>query len=254
MVITRFQVGKEILYGEVKDGRVYVLEGDIFGSSEVTGKSYNLEEVRVLAPVEPGKVILVGLNYFAHIVEYHSKPQIPEEPVIWMAPSSAIIGPGEEIVLHYPEHENHYEAELVVVIGKEGRDIPVQDAASYILGYTCGNDVSDRVLQKQDRQWTRAKGFHTYKPLGPYIVTDLEPKNVRVRSRVNGESRQDGNTSVMIKDVYQLVSFISGVMTLQPGDVIYSGTPDGVGALMPGDVCEIEIEGIGILRNPVVSK
>lgn len=251
MIIARFQVGENILYGEIREGRVYVLEGDIFGSYQVTGKSYDLKEVRVLAPVDPGKVILVGLNYFAHIKEYQSNPQIPKEPVIWMAPPTAIIGPNEEIAIPYPEHETHYEAELVVVIGKEARDISIQDAASYILGYTCGNDVSDRVLQKLDGQWTRAKGFHTFKPLGPYIVTDLDPKNVRVQSRVNGESRQDANTGSMIKDVYYLVSFVSQIMTLYPGDVIYSGTPEGVGPLTPGCDCEVEIEGIGILRNPV---
>ena len=251
MKIARFQVENEIFYGQVRDNRLYVLDGDVFNEFNVTDKSYDIAEVRLLTPVMPGKVICVGLNYLSHIGEFHKNPQAPDEPIIFMVSPTAVIGPDEPIVLAFPEHENHHEAELTIIIGKEGRDIPLEKAAGYILGYTCGNDVSDRNLQKKDRQWTRAKTFHTYKPLGPYIVTDLDPNNCSVQCRVNGELRQNGHTRDIIRNAHSLVSFISQIMTLYPGDVILTGTPEGVGPLVSGDICEIEIEGIGVLRNPI---
>ncbi len=251
MKIARFEVEGRIEYGEVKEDKVYLIEGNIFGNYQVTNKYYGLKEVKLLAPVVPGKVICVGLNFLSHIGEYSKDPKIPEEPVLFLVSPSAVIGPQESIVLPYPRHENHHEVELAVVIGKGCRDITEEEAASYILGYTCGNDVSDRDLQKKDRQWGRAKSYHTFKPLGPYIDTDVNPNNCRLICRVNGEVRQDGTTRDIIRNAHFLVSFISRVMTLNPGDVIMTGTPDGVGPLVPGDVCEIEIEGIGVLRNPV---
>ncbi len=251
MKLARFTVNRQAYYGKLQDGRLFVVEGDIFGSYRITEKSYAVQEVQLLAPVQPGKVIAIGLNYQAHIGEFFKDPQIPVEPVIFMASPTAVIGPGEPIVLPYPEHETHFEAELVVVIGKEGRDIPLEKTGEYIGGYTCGNDVSDRTLQKLDQQWTRAKSFHTFKPLGPYLVTGLAPDRLRIQSRVNGQGKQESNTGSLIRGANELVSFISKIMTLYPGDVIYTGTPAGVGPLVSGDICEIEIEGIGILRNPV---
>lgn len=251
MKIARFMVNDTVHYGMVQGEIVQVIEGDIFQNYQVTPQTYNLSEIKLLAPVQPGKVIGVGLNYMAHITEFNREPVAPEEPVTFMVSPTAIIGPEEEIILPYPEHENHHEAELVVIIGQEARNIPREMTNKYILGYTCGNDVSDRDIQKADKQWSRAKGYHTFKPLGPWIETELESSGLHVQSRVNGQIRQDSNTAKMIRDVTYLVSFISSFMTLYPGDVIYTGTPEGVGPLVTGDVCEVEIEGIGTLRNPI---
>ena len=253
MKIARFEIinDNKVYYGEVQNDRIKVLEGDVFGSYRVTEREFALNQVRLLPPVVPGKVICIGMNYMDHIKELHGDMHIPEEPVIFMVSPTAVIGPAEAIELAYPDNVIDYEAELTVVIGKEGRNIPVDKAADYILGYTCGNDISDRTLQRKDGQFTRAKSFHTYKPLGPYIVTDLDPDNLRVMSRVNGQVRQNGSTRDLIKNAYNLVNYISGIMTLKPGDVILTGTPAGVGRLKPGDICEVEVEGIGILRNPV---
>lgn len=251
MKICRFMKDEREYLGQVREDEVLVMEGDIFSRCRVTEQRFYLEEVKLLAPVQPSQVICVGLNYIAHIGEFHKNPAAPEEPVLFMVPPSAVCGPEDEIILPYPDHENHHEAELVVVIGKSGRNIPREMVGDYILGYTCGNDVSDRLLQKIDRQWTRAKGYPTFKPLGPWIETELDTSGLRVQARVNGVIRQDSNTADMIKDVAYQVSFISSIMTLNPGDVIFTGTPEGVGPLVPGDVCEIEVEGIGVLRNRV---
>jgi len=249
--IARFLAANKIYYGAVEADRVQVIEGDIFGQFQITKQAFRLQDVKLLSPVKPGQVIGIGLNYLAHISEFKREPVAPPEPVIFMVSPSSVLGPEEEIVLPFPEHENHHEAELVVVIGKEARNIPREMTKDYILGYTCGNDVSDRDIQKTDKQWTRAKGYPTFKPLGPWIETELDPNGLTVQSRVNEQLRQDSNTAKMIRDVFYLVSFISQVMTLYPGDVIYTGTPEGVGPLVTGDVCEIEIPGIGILKNRV---
>lgn len=248
---TRFLVNNRICFGLLQGNRVQVAEGDIFGDYRLTDMTFDLSGVKLLAPVVPGKVVCIGKNYLAHIEEIDKGAPVPQEPVMFMVSPTAIIGPGEEIVIPYPEHETHYEAELVVVIGKKGRDIPVERAGEYIFGLTCGNDVSDRTLQKADGQWTRAKSLHTFKPLGPYIITELDPAGLQVMSRVNGVPKQNGNTADLIHHVPALISFVSRVMTLYPGDVIYTGTPEGVGPLVSGDTCEIEIRGIGILENPV---
>jgi 2-keto-4-pentenoate hydratase/2-oxohepta-3-ene-1,7-dioic acid hydratase in catechol pathway len=172
--------------------------------------------------------------------------------VLFMKPTSAVIGPGDDIEIAYPNNETHHEAELVVVIGQTADFVAPDDALSYVLGYTCGNDVSDRVLQKKDGQWIRAKGFRTYCPLGPWIETELDLAATPVVSRVNDEIRQSQTTASMLWDVPTLIAYISGIMTLAPGDIIMTGTPEGVGPLVPGDICEIEIGGIGVLRNPVI--
>ena len=170
-----------------------------------------------------------------------------------MKPTSAVIGSNEAIEIAYPDNETQHEAELVVVIGRTADHVSPADALSYVLGFTCGNDVSDRTLQKKDGQWIRAKGFRTYGPLGPCIQTELDLASPPVISRVNGEVRQSQTTASMLWDVRTLIAYISGIMTLDPGDIIMTGTPEGVGPLKPGDVCEIEIGGIGILRNPVIA-
>jgi len=247
--IARFRVNGHVHYGVVGGDRVQVMEGNPFGAIVTTKEYYALAEVQVLAPVLPGKVIAVGLNYSAHAAE-RSK-DVPEEPMIFMVSPTSVVGPGEPVILPYANTVEH-EAELVVVIGREGRDIPEDRALDYVLGYTCGNDVSDRDLQKKDRQFTRAKSFHTFKPMGPYIVTGLDPGNLAIQCRVNGELKQDATTAQLIHSVPKLISFISQVMTLYPGDVIFTGTPAGVSPIHPGDLMEIVIEGIGVLANPVV--
>ena len=216
-----------------------------------TGEVGPVAETRLLAPVTPGKIVCVGLNYVAHVTENDPSRVVPEEPVLFMKPRSALIGPGEAIRIANPEHRTDYEAELALVIGTGGRNIPEIEALDHVFGYTCANDVSDRVLQKKDGQWIRAKGYDTYCPVGPWIETDLEIADIPVRSRLNGEDRQSQRTSSMIFSPAFLIAFVSRVMTLQPGDLLLTGTPEGVGPMAPGDIVEIEVGGIGILRNPV---
>ena len=210
-------------------------------------------EARLLAPVTPGKIVCVGLNYVAHVTENDPTRVVPEEPVLFMKPPSAIVGPGEAIRIANLDHRTDYEAELAIVIGRGGRDIPESAATDHVFGYTCGNDVSDRVLQKKDGQWVRAKGYDTYCPVGPWIETELDIADAPVQSRLNGEARQSQRTSAMIFKPAFLIGFISRVMTLQPGDLILTGTPEGVGPMRPGDEIEVEVGGIGVLRNPVAA-
>jgi 2-keto-4-pentenoate hydratase/2-oxohepta-3-ene-1,7-dioic acid hydratase in catechol pathway len=255
MKIVRFE---EIDSGTISFG---VIDGDMvrratgdFTSGFTPGEAAGeLASLKLLAPVEPGKIVCVGLNYAAHVTERDPNRKVPEEPVIFMKPTSAVIGPGDAIEIAYPANETHHEAELVVVIGKRAERVTPEAAISHVFGYTCGNDVSDRVLQKRDGQWIRAKGFRTYCPLGPCIETELDLAGTLVLSRVNGEVRQSQTTASMLWDVLTLIAYISGIMTLNPGDIIMTGTPEGVGPLVPGDTCEIEIGGIGNLRNPVVA-
>jgi 2-keto-4-pentenoate hydratase/2-oxohepta-3-ene-1,7-dioic acid hydratase in catechol pathway len=210
-----------------------------------------LPEVRLLAPVLPTKVVCVGLNYAAHAAEHDFGRGVGSEPVIFLKPPSAIIGPDEAVILANPGNRTDFEAELAIVIGQRARHVSEERALDHIAGYTAANDVCDRVIQEQDGQWMRSKGYDTYCPLGPWIETELDPSNVGVRSRLNGTVRQDSTTGNMLFGVPYLVAFISRVMTLEPGDVILTGTPEGIGAMQPGDTVEIEIGGIGILRNPV---
>lgn len=239
-------------FGVIDGDQIRRASGDLvtgLTAGEVAG---NIDELRLVAPVAPGKIVCVGLNYAAHVTERDATRKIPDEPVIFMKPTSSIVGPGDEIEIAYPNNETQHEAELVAVIGKTANHVTIEDALSYVLGYTCGNDVSDRVLQKKDGQWIRAKGFRTYCPLGPWIETDLDISTTPVLSRVNGEVRQSQTTAAMLWDIPTLIAYISGILTLDPGDIIMTGTPEGVGPLVPGDTCEIEVGGIGILSNPVV--
>jgi 2-keto-4-pentenoate hydratase/2-oxohepta-3-ene-1,7-dioic acid hydratase in catechol pathway len=240
-------------YGIVDGNVVRHATGDLTAGFEAGDVAGNFEDLRLLAPLSPGKIICVGLNYAAHVTERDPNRKVPPEPVLFMKPVSAVIGPGDAIEIAYPANETHHEAELVVVIGKQANHVSAGNALDYVFGYTCGNDVSDRALQKKDGQWIRAKGFRTYCPLGPVIATDLDLADTPVISRVNDEVRQSQTTASMLWDVPTLIAYISGIMSLDPGDIIMTGTPEGVGPLVSGDVCEIEIGGIGVLRNPVAS-
>jgi len=200
--------------------------------------------------LRPSKIVAVGRNYVAHARELGN--EVPTEPLIFLKPTSAIVGDQDDVFYPKASLRVDHEAELAVVIGRRCKDVNEGDAFDYVRGYTCANDVTARDLQETDDQWTRAKGFDTFCPLGPQVVENLDPSSLRVVARVNGEVRQEGHTSDMLFGVPSLVAFISGVMTLEPGDVILTGTPPGVGPVQRGDLMEVEIEGIGVLRNRVV--
>ena len=255
MKIVRYRDGAagEGRYGLLEDGTVYAAEGDPFAGSGMTpGTAVGpLDGLALLPPVQPGKIVCVGLNYVAHVTENDASRTVPDEPVLFMKPPSALIGSGETIRIANPDHRTDYEAELAIVIGARCRNVSEADAAQYVLGYTAANDVSDRNLQKKDGQWVRAKGFDTYCPLGPCLVTDLDVSDTSVASRLNGEPRQSQTTASMIFSPNHLIAVISGVMTLEPGDVILTGTPEGVGPMRAGDTIEVEVGGVGVLRNPV---
>jgi len=232
-----------------EDG-LYWLEGDPFGPWKKADEVASLAGVNFLAPCVPSKIVAVGKNYGSHVREMNSQP--PQEPLFFLKPPSSVIGHRESIL--YPVGQStrvDYEGELAVVVGRRAKHVPAERALDYVLGYTCANDVTARDLQTRDEQWTRAKGFDTFCPLGPAIATSLDPGKLIIRTRLNGEVRQEGPTSEMIFPVEVLLSAISAVMTLEPGDVILTGTPSGVGELHPGDTVEVEIEGIGTLTNLV---
>ncbi|CDQ18969.1 fumarylacetoacetate hydrolase family protein [Halobacillus karajensis] len=250
MKYLRYRKDGENYFGVLEGDTITELNGDFLkGNAEKSSITYGLDEVTVLSPVEPSQVIGIGLNYALH-AEETGKP-LPEEPMMFMVSPSAVISEGEEIELPTLDHRIDYEAELAVVIGKEAKNVSEEDALSYVFGYTIGNDVSDRHLQKKDGQFTRAKSFATFKPLGPVIETELDPNHTGVKLTLNGEVKQQSNTNDLIHKIEKLLVKVTEVMTLQPGDVILTGTPSGVGALSPGDKVEIEIEGIGKLTNYV---
>ncbi len=232
-----------------KDGIVrggsYSKENGIISGGEVLA----LEDVELLMPCQPSKIVCVGLNYVEHAREL--KMPLPEEPIIFLKPPSAALSPGGEIRYPSSSQQVDYEGELGVVIGKRCKNVPAEEAGKYILGYTCFNDVTARDLQKKDGQWTRAKSFDTFAPFGPWIAT-IDPSNQDIETRVNGGTVQKSSTSDLIFDVPELIEFISDIMTLEPGDVIATGTPPGVGPLQRGDDVEVEIEGIGVLKNSVI--
>jgi 2-keto-4-pentenoate hydratase/2-oxohepta-3-ene-1,7-dioic acid hydratase in catechol pathway len=250
MRIIRFDMAGRTGYGLLAGEKIEVLWGAPYegGLANTTGEVLSLPEVTLLAPCEPSKIVAVGLNYRDHALEFGHP--LPEEPLIFMKPSTSVIGPDEDIV--YPEMSRQvdYEAELAVVIGKTARSVPEADFRDYVLGYTCINDVTARDLQRKDGQFTRSKSFDTFSPLGPWIETEIaDPGNLTVEGFLNGQRRQHSSTSNLVFSVPFLVSFISRIMTLLPGDVIATGTPSGVGPMQPGDVIEIRVEGIGALRN-----
>ncbi len=250
MRLVRYQVGEAPpRWGWVHEGRVGPVDGDPFGDFLRRDTEWPLEKVRLLAPLQPGKIICVGRNYVEHAREHAA--EVPTVPLIFLKPPSAVIGPGEEILLPPQSQRVEHEGELVVVIGKRGRRILADEAEKHILGYTVGNDVTARDLQRSDGQWTRGKGFDTFAPLGPWIDTGFSPADALITVRVNGEMRQMGSTRDMVFSVPTLIAFISSVMTLEPGDLIFTGTPAGVGPLHDGDRVSVEIEGLGTLENPV---
>lgn len=259
MKIARYEYDNEINYGLVEDGQVKKITGDIFGSYQVTEETVPLSDVKLLNPVEPPNIIAIGRNYSEHARETGS--ELPERPLIFIKATTSVIGPGEEIKLpKMAPDEVDFEAELAIIIGKKASWVEEEEVSDYIMGYTCANDVSARDCQKKiDKQWARGKSFDTFCPLGPWIETELDPDNCFISSRLNGEVMQDSNTKNTIFSPFELVSYISKNMTLLPGTVVLTGTPEGVGVarkppvfLREGDIIEVEIKEIGNLENPVV--
>ncbi|WOQ68558.1 fumarylacetoacetate hydrolase family protein [Microbacterium limosum] len=251
MKIVRFSHEESIRYGVVDETDIVVLAGDpLFAGFDTTGQRVPLGEVQLLAPVIPrSKVVGVGRNYRDHAAELGN--EAPAEPLLFFKPNTSVIGPGDAIVRPGISERVDFEGELVAVIGRVARNVSVEDAAGYVFGYTIGNDVTARDLQKSDGQWARAKGFDSFCPIGPAIETDLDLAQARIVTRVNGEVKQDGPVSDMIHSVAEVIAYASAAFTLLPGDLIMTGTPAGVGPIVAGDVVEIEIPGLGLLRNPV---
>ena len=253
MRLIRFQYKKEApCFGWILEDRVGKIEGDPFGNYRRLEAVIPLNEVKLLAPVEPSKIICVGLNYSLHAKEQGS--ELPKLPLLFLKPPSAIINPGETILLPSQSKRVDHEAELVVVIGKRGRHITAESAQDHVYGYTVGNDVTARDIQKSDDQWTRGKGFDTFCPFGPWIDTKFDASDALITCKVNGQPRQMSSTRDLIFRVDALVAFISSVMTLEPADIIFTGTPAGIGPLLVGDVVVVEIEGLGKLTNPVAAE
>jgi 2-keto-4-pentenoate hydratase/2-oxohepta-3-ene-1,7-dioic acid hydratase in catechol pathway len=247
MKFIRFEKDNGILNGVLEGNEITVIKGSVFEEIERTDEKVLIDDVKILPPCLPSKAVCIGLNYKTHVEE--SGVNIPESPVVFMKPSTAVIGNLDYIIYPQMSKRVDYEAELAVVIGKKTKNITVAEAKDAILGYTCGNDVSARDLQPENGQWTIAKSFDTFLPLGPWIETDADPSNLRIRTLLNGEVKQDSNTKFLIFDVYTLVSYISQIMTLNPGDVIMTGTPRGIAPMKKGDKVEVEIENIGTLTN-----
>ncbi|TDW54735.1 fumarylacetoacetate hydrolase family protein [Kribbella pratensis] len=259
MRIARFSVDDEPKYGVVETddpeglvGTVNVLDSDpLYRPVQFTGERLQLADVRLLAPVIPrSKVVGVGRNYAAHAQELGN--DVPEQPLIFLKPNTSVIGPRDGIV--YPEQTSdlHFEGELAIVIGRICRDLPRERANEVIFGYTVANDVTARDLQKTDGQWARAKGYDTFCPLGPWISTELDASDLRVSTELNGEPKQDGRTSQFIFDIPEMLAYITSFTTLLPGDVVLTGTPAGVGPMLPGDEVSVSVEGIGTLTNKVI--
>jgi 2-keto-4-pentenoate hydratase/2-oxohepta-3-ene-1,7-dioic acid hydratase in catechol pathway len=250
MRLIRYRAGEESArFGWILEDMVGPIEGSLFEAFRRLETTLPLEKVRLLPPVEPSKILCVGRNYVAHAKEHDA--QVPELPLIFLKPPSSVIASGESIILPPQSQRVEHEAELAVIIGKRGRWIQPENALEYVLGYSVANDVTARDLQRLDGQWTRGKGFDTFCPLGPWIETEFDPADAMITCHVNGEMRQMASTRDMVFNVRQLTAFCSSIMTLEPGDVLLTGTPAGVGPLAPGDVVEVTIEGIGKLSNPV---
>ncbi|TXG86000.1 MAG: FAA hydrolase family protein [Thermomicrobiales bacterium] len=250
------QLGRVVLDGETAPRQVvieetdwFTWEGDDWLAQEKGVKIEN--NWRLVAPLDPGKIVCVGLNYLDHVTERDANRSVPEEPVLFMKPPSSVIGPGETIRIANPGNQTDYEAELALVVGRTARDVSQANWRAYVAGFTCANDVSDRTLQKKDGQWVRAKGFHTYCPVGPWIETELDLSQAVVQSRLNGELRQNQAVSTMLFPIPLLVEYISHIMTLDPGDLILTGTPFNVGPMTAGDEIEVSVSGIGTLANRV---
>jgi 2-keto-4-pentenoate hydratase/2-oxohepta-3-ene-1,7-dioic acid hydratase in catechol pathway len=251
--IIRYQAEDQLAWGVLEgDRRVLKASGTPFVDLEPTGEVGSLDDVKLLAPVVPTKIICVGRNYREHAAELGNP--VPEEPLLFLKPPSAIVGPGADVVYPALSRRVDYEAELVVVIGRTAHRVSRADVWSVVGGYTCGNDVTARDIQKSDGQWTRGKGFQTFCPLGPWVETDFDPSDVRVVSTVNDETRQDGRTRDMIFDIPFLIEYTSRFTRFEPGDVIMTGTPEGVGPVEVGDTMTVHVTGLGSLTNKVVGE
>ncbi|RJP47835.1 MAG: FAA hydrolase family protein [Anaerolineaceae bacterium] len=250
MRFVRFQRGEENpRFGWLHENKIGEIEGDLFGAYKRLKAEIPLKDVRLLAPSTPSKIVCVGRNYVEHAKELGN--EVPKVPLIFLKPPSSVIASGGTILLPPQSAQVEHEAELVAVVGKRGRNVTAESARDYVLGYTIGNDVTARDLQKSDGQWTRAKGFDTFCPFGPWIDTDFNPADALITCRVNGQMRQLASTRDMVFSVGVLIAYISSVMTLEPGDLIFTGTPAGVSQLKTGDTVEVEIDGLGLLSNPV---
>ena len=247
MKLARFLYNGDVYFGVVGEDHVQEATGEQFGAFRLTGHGYPLDQVKLLPPTQPSKIVAVGLNYKDHAAEL--KSALPEEPLLFLKPGSAVIGPLDPIIYPAMSTQVDYEGELAVVIGKVARGVSEAAADECILGYTCFNDVTARDLQRADGQWTRAKGFDTFAPLGPWIETELDPRDCSLETFLNGERRQASTTANLIFAPRDLVSFISRIMTLYPGDVIATGTPAGIGPMKVGDKVAVVIAGIGGLVN-----
>ncbi|MFV0319099.1 MAG: fumarylacetoacetate hydrolase family protein [Microbacterium sp.] len=250
MRIARFSHHDAIRYGIVDDTDLVVLAGDpMFAGFDTTGERVPIGDVTLLAPVIPrSKVVCVGKNYHDHAAEMGG--EAPTEPLLFLKPNTAVIGPGDAIVRPPQSHDTHFEGELAAVIGRIAKNVPTGDALAYVFGYTIANDVTARDLQRSDGQWSRAKGFDTFCPLGPAIETEFDVDGARLQTRRNGEVKQDAPLTDMIHSVADIIAYASAAFTLLPGDVILTGTPAGVGPFDAGDTLEVEITGLGTLRNP----
>ncbi len=251
MKIVRFAIDKKVRYGILDGESIQGIEDKPYRHLKPTDSYYQLSEVKLLSSCLPSKIVALGLNYRKHAEEV--KAPLPNAPLIFLKPSTAVIGPEENITYPSASHRVDYEGELGVVIKKPVWRVSIEDAMDYVLGYTCFNDVTARDLQNSDMQWTRAKGFDTFAAVGPCIETELDPGNVVLETYLNGELKQHTNTNDLIYSIPELINFISHVMTLLPGDIIATGTPTGIGPMYPGDTVEIKIEKIGTLRNYVAS-
>ena len=247
----RFRVEGRVYQGVLEGSNISTVEGDIFGEHRLTDVVHTLDTVQLLTPCAPNKIVCVGLNYRKHAVEIGMP--LPADPVLFIKPATTLLDPNGEIVYWPMVGQLDYEGELTVVIGKRCHMVDEAAALGYVFGYTIANDMTARDLQRKDGQWTRAKSFDTFLPLGPSIVTGIEAGDLSLQTYVNGEIKQDGRTSDLIFPIAYLVSFISQIMTLEPGDVILTGTPSGIGPLQVGDEVEVRIEGLGALRNRVVA-
>jgi 2-keto-4-pentenoate hydratase/2-oxohepta-3-ene-1,7-dioic acid hydratase in catechol pathway len=247
--IGRFQKGDEIFYAKVVDGELFRARGDVFGSPSFDKHPTPFKGLKTLTPVAPSKLIAIGLNYADHARE--SGKALPKEPLFWLKAPSSLIPDGAKIEIPFPHHRTDYEAELAIVIGRRMRNVTATVAARYIFGYTSAQDISDRTIQHGESQWARAKSFDTFTPLGPYVETKADPSDLTIQLFQNGQLRQNSNTSQLIFNCFQLVSFVSTNMTLLPGDVIITGTPSGVGPIQSGDRLEVRIQGLTPLVNTV---
>jgi 2-keto-4-pentenoate hydratase/2-oxohepta-3-ene-1,7-dioic acid hydratase in catechol pathway len=254
VLIARFTTGEDPRFAVVESEQLAVVTGDpLYTPIQFTGDRVALDDARLLAPVIPrSKVLGIGRNYADHAAELGN--EVPPEPLVFLKPNTSVVGPADPIVLPAASQRVDYEGELAVVIGRVCRDVPVERAGEVILGYTCANDVTARDLQSKDGQWWRAKGYDSFCPLGPYLATGIDASDLRVTTRLDGATVQDGRTSQMVYDIPSLIAFVTSAMTLLPGDVLLTGTPAGVGPMSPGSRVEVEVEGIGVLHNTAVRR